>query len=365
MKKIKVLMSSTNSYTKNGVTNVMLNLFRNIDKTDIRIDFVAIEEPDDNIRLEIEAAKSKITVVPRSIRHFIRFISRFSKVCKGYDIVHVHGNSATIALELFAAKKAGIKTRIAHSHNSTCKFKKLDILCRIPFYALCNGYLACGQKAGEWLFGKRGFQVINNGIDTEKFAFDQKKRYVIRDKLGWHSNKIIGHVGNFVEAKNHTLILDIFADAYQKDNNCRLLLLGDGRLKQDIMKKAQALKIADMVCFVGNTDYVADYLCAMDLVLMPSLFEGLPLALVEEQSNGLKCIVSDAITTDVDLTGNLIFIPLYAEIVKWSNVILNLDIDMDRTLVSNNAIALIKKKGFDSRQSACQLEKYYLEQNLL
>ena len=359
---IKVLMSSTTPMIKDGITNVMLNLYRYIDNKKIHVDFVTINEPEKSIRNKILNNGGKYTVIERSIKHPIRYIQNYSKVCKGYDIVHVHGNSATMFLEMCAAKMAGVRIRIGHSHNTYCRAKLIDKLFRIPFYTLCDSRLACGKEAGEWLFGNRDFTIINNGIDSERFRFNEANRNRIREELGWKDCKVIGHVGNFLPAKNHSYILDIFAELNKKDTSYRLILIGSGELVEEVQNKAIDLGVSEYVVFAGSVDNVEDYLSAIDLVLMPSIHEGLPLTLIEEQANGLSCIVSDNITKYADLTGNIKFISLNEKVSVWVN---NIVIELkhvnseDRGSVSKDAIETISLKHYDIHKSITILEKIY------
>lgn len=359
---MKILMSSSNSYGKNGVTNIIMNLYRNINKDQFNIDFVAINEPEERIRKEIEKSGGKITIIKRDIIRPLCFIKEYSDACKGYDIVHAHGNSATLALEMIAAKKASVAIRIAHSHSSSCKYMLIDKICRPIFYKYCNGYLACGERAGRWLYGKRKFEIINNGINVEQFVFDMDRRIKIRNELRWSDKKVIGHIGAFTKVKNQSFLIKIFDKLHQYDNSYRLLFVGDGKLKKEVEAKLTGTDLIDVVHFLGCTDQVQNYLCAMDLIVMPSLFEGFPLTLIEEQVNGLQCVISDSITKHADLTGNVIFLSLDKGIEEWVKTINKIEIpDRDRKQRSMDAIISIRNNGFDSKHSAKQLEQYYCD----
>lgn len=358
---IKVLMSSTSPIKRDGITNVILNLMNNADNSEYQFDLVSINEPEPILKKAICDAHN-LTIIPRSIRHPLRFINEYRKACEGYDIVHVHGNSATMFLEMFAAKLAGVKVRIAHSHNTFCNARIIDKVFRAPFYALCNGRLACGQAAGKWLFRSREFSVINNGIDSEKFRFNLDTRNRLRKELGWNDEKIIGHVGNFYEAKNHTLIIDVFSELHQHDDTYKLILIGIGPLIDSIKEKAQNLGLADSVYFAGSVENVNEYLCAIDLILMPSIYEGFPLTLVEEQANGMSCVISDDIARDVDLTGNVEFISRGLDVAEWVAFIeRQFSSNIDRKEKSRKAIENIKAKEYDIKKSVKKLEDIYFK----
>lgn len=356
---IKVLMSSTTPIMKDGITNVMLNLYKKINRSEFQVDFIVGNKPDEDINKLILENGGRYTIIPRSKKHIFRYIKEYARICKGYDIVHVHGNSATIFFELFAAFLAGVKIRIAHSHNTYCTAKKADKILRIPFHVLCNGRFACSQAAGEWLFGKRKFIIINNGINTEKFIFSDEARNKIRAKLNLNNKKVIGHVGNFLPVKNHAFIIDVFEELAKIDDSYCLVLLGTGATQENIKQQVKKLKLEDRVHFVGSVSNVEDYLSAMDVIIMPSIHEGLPLTLIEEQANGLKCVISDAITKEVDLSGNVEFISLNSSVQKWVTTIEKKLLSSNRYDDSIKAIKIIKELGYDIGVAADKLQNYY------
>lgn len=362
---INVLMSSTTPVIKDGITNVMLNLYSEINHEKFHVDFITINEPDIDIKAQIERFGGKYRVIERSYKHPFRFVREYSKACKGYDIVHVNGNSSTIFLELFAAKIAGIKVRIAHSHNTYCKYKIVDKVLRLPFYLLANVRLACGDLAGKWLFGKKSFSVVNNGIDCEKFSFSESSRIFIRNKLGMENKKIIGHVGNFLLAKNHDFIIKVFLDLLEEDKDYRLVFLGNGERMDEIKELVLKENISEYIYFAGSVHNVQDYLSAMDMILMPSINEGFPLTLVEEQANGLSCLVSNNITEQVNLTENVYFLSLSEDDKNWAlkiDEIFRINSSKRRTDCSKEAIIAIKNKHYDINKSVRLLEKIYINE---
>ncbi len=354
---IKVLMSSTTPVIKDGITGVMLNLYQNVDCEKVHIDFVTINEPSSDIASKIVTKGSKYYYIPREMKHPFRYIKKYAQVCKNYDIVHVHGNSATMVLELLAAKMAGVKVRIAHSHNTYCVVKHIDKLCRPLFYYLCNVRVACGREAGEWLFRNRKFEILDNGIITNKYKYDTTSRNLIRQKLGWENCYVIGHIGNFLEAKNHSFLINLFKKV-SVDESMRLMLLGDGELSIKIKSMVEKYKLNDKVFFAGSVENVPDYLNAMDIFVMPSINEGFPLTLIEAQSNGLKCLASDCITKDVNLTGNVKFITL-ADMNDWVQAIQESFSSSNRKEASDDAVQKIIKQGYDISISASKLEQIY------
>ncbi len=358
---MKILVVNTGITTREGITNVIFNLLEHIPNIDIQFGYVSNNKPSQEFIERLERLNCKLYVIPRSIKNLLSYINSLSKVASEYDIIHVHGNSATLAIDLFAAKLAGVKHRLAHSHNTSCKMVLTDKILRPLFYKLCNGRLACGDAAGKWLYGKRNYKVIQNGINTSNFKFNPIKRSEIRKSLGWEDKLVIGHVGNFVEAKNHKFIFEIVTSAIKKNKDIRLICVGGGRLFKSAKEYLKKNNLQNYICLTDNIPNPEDYLSAMDVILMPSIHEGLPLSLVEEQANGLQCIVSDAITKEVDLTGNIHFLSLNKPIDLWVTILNEIfSISYNRERESNRCIALIKDKGYDISTEARKLYDYYL-----
>ena len=275
-----------------------------------------------------------------------------------------HGNSATLSLEMAAARFAGCKIRISHCHNTKCRFPIIHRILLPLFNSLCTHRLACGDAAGYWLYKNKDFRVFFNGIDTERFSFDIAKRNKVREQLGITVDQtVIGHVGAFNEVKNQSFLVDVLSSLLTVCPEYLVLFVGSGPLYETLKEKVASLQLQGNVIFVGETDCVAEYLNACDLIAMPSLYEGLPLSLIEEQANGLSCIVSDTVTNETDKTGNLIFLSLSEGANKWANVIRGIQRVTDRKRQNNSEIAveLIKQSGYDIYIGADNLRKYYFE----
>lgn len=356
---MKILVINTVPTDKNGITNVIFNYLNAIDD-DISIDYVAINTPDNNYKDLLERRGATLYSLNR--RNVLGYISSLAKIIKKkkYDAIHVHGNSHTVLLELIAAKIAGCNKRIIHAHSTNCGSIALHKLLETPFNWLCTHRLACGDMAGKFMFGTKPFKIINNGVDVVKYSFDIKKRASLRAKLSLSDNDtLIGHVGYFLALKNQSFLVDIFAELVKRDNNYHLVLIGDGAMRPEIEKKVDSLGLKDKVTFTGNINNVSDYLNAIDLIVMPSLFEGLPLTLVEQQANGLQCIVSNTITKEADKTGNLRFISLNAPISEWVLAIENCNCKQGREQRSKKAVDDIAKAGYSIQTEANKLVEFY------
>lgn len=357
---MRILLINTVPIGKNGITNVIFNYLRAMNTNEITFDFVSLNQPDDFYVHEVEKKGGRLFVIPRLEGVFKYWTSLRNLIRNNrYDAVHIHGNSHTTVLELTAAKAAGCVVRMVHAHNTTCAHVVVHKLLTPLFKPLCSHGLACGEAAGRFMFGNKPFTVVNNGVDTEKFAFCAKKRNAIRKQYGFEGRKVIGHVGYFSEVKNHRWIIEVFRSLLEKDKDYRLLLIGDGELRGEIEEKAKDYGILGNITFTGNINNVDELLNAMDLVLMPSLFEGLPLTLIEQQANGLQCVCSDAITTEADKTGNLRFVSLDKTAKEWASEVESFLKTDDRELRSRIAIERIREAGYSIQEEAEKLRSLY------
>lgn len=358
----KVLIICTVPTDKSGIPSVIFNLLEAIDDSNLKLGYVSINDPDQKYKDKLKDKEIRLFVLPRKLSHPISYIKKLSAIAKGYDVIHVHGNSATMVLEMIAAKIAGAPKRISHAHSTSCGFPMLNRILKPLFLRLCTQRIACGKAAGKWLYHERPFGIINNGVDTLKFRFNYNNRDKFRAELGWEDNFILANVANFLEVKNHKFLISTFAEVIKKHPEARLLLLGDGPLLNEAKQQAKNLGIDSFIHFAGSVTNVNEYLSAIDLIVMPSLYEGLPLTLVEEQANGLCAIVSDTITTDVNLTGNINFLPLSSGVTSWSNTISNfIDAGVIRNEdFSNECISKIKKANFDIFDAAAKLKDLYM-----
>lgn len=355
---MRILLINTVPTEKNGITNLIFNFLGTMGRQDAVMDYVAIGQPDPEYTRKIEAADGRLYVLSRSMRRVPGYVWDLRRVIRqgNYDAIHVHGNSATMALEMIAAWLGGCKVRMAHSHNTTCKHMTVHKLFSPIFQSLCTHRLACGREAGKWLYGARDFTVVNNGVDTRRFAFDPAARAETRRRYGiGEDTTLIGHVGLFNEQKNQSFLTEVLK--LLEGGDFRLMLIGDGELRPAVEEKAKAMGLGDRVIFTGTVSDVPEYLSACDCIAMPSLYEGLPLALIEEQASGLPCIVSDAITKEADKTGNLTFLPL-SDPAVWAEAIRGLP-KADRAETSRTAVEAICACGYDVRSEAEKLKEYY------
>lgn len=347
-----------------GVEAVVLNYYRHMDKSKVQFDFVVHKNPAENFVAEVKKGGGRLYEVTPYNKNIFAFTHEIYRIIKdgNYDIVHSNMNSMS-GFPLFAAWLAGAKVRILHNHTTDTKTEGFrTILKRVlrPFAKMfANRYWACSNLAGEWMYGKKAVQsgkitIIPNAIDLERFAFNPDKRKSLRQKLGLENKFVLGHIGRFVYQKNHSFLIDVFAEVARVKSEARLMLIGDGGLRKTIEEKVANLGLQDKVLFLGNRDDVADLYNVMDIFLLPSHYEGLPVVGVETQANGLKCLFSDKVTKECLLTDNVYFIGINQKVKDWVVEILKTKIEYDR-----NGIENVKKAGFDIRESGSMLKNVY------
>lgn len=319
-----------------GVSSVVMNYYLHLKLTNVQCDFLLYEDAEEGLGAELKKRGARIYVTGQPGGAGIAVYQKnvddfFAQHGKEYDAVHIHiPNAAFIVLR--SAKKYGISVRILHSHNARGadgRIKKIRnfILNRWGIH-YANQYYSCSEAAGKYLYGKKKMKagivtILNNAVDLEKYRYHPEHRTIIRNMLSVSDELLLGHVGRFEEQKNHELLLEIFAEVLRRGLKCRLVLLGDGILREQMEKKAAILGIADRVDFVGVVNHAEEYLSAMDMFLLPSLYEGLPVVCVEAQAAGLPCLVSMNVTTEIKLTNHVYFIK-NEDIRQWCCKIIQL-----------------------------------------
>lgn len=237
-----------------------------------------------------------------------------------YQIVHSHIDAMSY-LPLLAAKKSGVPVRIAHSHSTSIDrdFKYLLKQCfRASLNRVATDCLACGKAAGRFLFGNRSFQIIPNAIEADKFLYNPELRAQKRKELNIEQNFVVGHVGRFCYPKNHTFLIEIFEQIHKLDENAVLLLVGEGEKMEEIRQLVCQMGLDKNVKFLGNRNDVNELYQAMDVFVMPSLFEGVPLTGVEAQFSDLPCLFSDSVPQEVSFGRNCYFLSLGDGTGKWA-----------------------------------------------
>ncbi len=314
---------------RGGLETMLMNYYRNIDRTKIHFDFIVHRPQKGAYDDEIIKMGGKIYQMPAiNLKNIYTYRKKLKALLikhPEYQIVHSHLDSLS-ALPLSVAKKAGIPTRIAHSHTTNFDknykssirhvYKKF-----IKYYA--TDYFGCSKEAVDFMFGKNipDYYIMHNAIDVDKFKYNQKVRNKVRKNLNIPKDVlVVGHVGRFNYPKNHEFLIDIFYELHKKNKDSLLMLVGEGDLKQKIINKVDKLGLADSVIFLGSRPDVNELMQAMDIFVFPSRYEGLGIALIEAQAAGLKCLTTkDVIPSSVDITGKVNFIDLQLGHNIWAN----------------------------------------------
>ena len=345
-----------------GVEAVVMNYYRHIDKSKIQFDFICDNDSTNIPYDEIESMGGKVILIPPYQKMF-KYHKELKKVLKdgNYKIVHSHINALSV-FSLFAAKRAKVPVRIAHSHSTTNKKEwKKNLVKQVlrPFSKLyATNYMACSELAGRWLFGNKTFNkgkvyILNNAIELDKFMYDRNIRIEKRKELGINNNTlVIGHVGRFVEQKNHRFLIDIFSEIKKKNNDSVLLLIGQGPLMNEMKDKVKTLGLDSAVKFLGQRSDVNELYNAMDLFLFPSLYEGLGMVLIEAQTNGLFCLASTEVPKIAKVIDNVKFISLKENASTWCSNIETIGRSID--------LKTIKNSGYDIVTEAKKLEQKYI-----
>lgn len=352
-----------------GSQAFVMNVYRNIDRSKVQFDFVVTPETKEGFYDEITNLGGKIFTCPRykGTNHiqYNKWWDVFFNKHPEYKVIHGHVRS-TASIYLKIAKKHELVT-IAHSHSTSNGNGISAIVKRIiqlPIRKQADFLFACSDKAGKWLFGEKAitqqnYYMIPNGVDLKRFEFDINKRYQMRMTLGIKEDTmILGHIGRLSTPKNHKFLLNVFNQYHKINSNSKLLLVGDGELFESIKQHINKLDINDAVIMTGSKQNTEDYYQIMDIFLFPSLWEGLPVSVVEAQANGLQCIISDVITHDVDLTALIQYLPLDEKL--WLSAITEAHKKKRIGLTSEDRVRL---QPFDAITVANKLQEFYLKQD--
>lgn len=343
---------------------MIMSLYRNIDRDNVQFDF-AVNDSDReySYEQEIQQLGGRVYRLPAlSLKNLNKYKAACSELLENHPewkIIHIH-HTSTAPVSIPLAKKAGRST-IAHSHTagSDGSLKsRLKIASRYPVRHLADHLLACSAPSAQWMFGSKSKDtvVLNNAIDVDSFLPDKTVRERVRTEMGFGADqKVVGHVGRFMEVKNHTFMLDVLQALVKKDPGVAMVLVGDGPLKTRVLEQAKRMGVADHLVFTGVRSDISDLMQAMDAFIFPSLHEGLPVTLVEAQASGLSCLVSDTVSQDVKLTGCIEFMSLKAFANRWAERLLVMCAQGERPDNRHELSAA----GYDVKDNARWLEDFY------
>lgn len=362
---IRILQVFAN-LSRGGAETMIMNYYRVLDRNRVQFDFVS-HFKSGTYEEEILEKGAKIFRIPKfrgyNIMLYMNAWDKFFKSHPEYNIVHVHCFNVAGPI-LYIAKKNGVKTRIVHSHTSGVKYPFLtsvliDIFNKIAIKTATHLF-ACGKKAGEFLFKDKDFTILKNAIDTNSFIFTKEERGIVRDSLNIKENDfIIGHVGRFCDAKNHKFVIEIFDEIHKLNDKSKLLLVGDGVLMSEIKALVKSKNLEKLVIFTGVRTDIPKMMMAMDVFLFPSIYEGLPVSVVEAQASGLKVFISDKITDEVIVSQLVEVMSLDIPSSKWAKKILNYSDGYAR----KSAYESIISAGYDVKENVKMLESFYISNN--
>lgn len=348
---------------RGGLETMLMNYYRNIDRKQLQFDFLVHREKRGAYDNEIEAMGGKIYRLPPLNPFDLQYRKRLQQFFfdhPEYKIVHSHIDCMS-AIPLRAAKKAGVPVRIAHSHSSN-QDRDVKYLLKLYYKKFipknATYLMACGKQAGEWMYGGADFHILKNAIDARHYIFNYETYCAVRGHLAVGSDEIlIGHVGRFSPPKNHDFLIDVFAECVKMNQKAKLILVGDGNLRPGVEEKVKTLGLEENVIFTGECGDVARLMQAMDVFVFPSIYEGLPLTIVEAQAAGLPCLISDAVPIECKLTDLVEQVSLTAGPREWAKMILNVS-----DTVRQNTYFDICDGGFDVQGNAKELTAFYTEQ---
>lgn len=330
---------------RGGAETMVMNYYRKIDRTKVQFDFMVHRQERGAYDDEIESMGGRIfrmcPIYPQNFAKYKKMLREFFDSHPEYKILHSHMSElGCYAFE--EAQRRGIKVKVCHAHNAPVKGsmnlkEKGQLIFRDYFKKKMLPYtdhlFICGEEAGNWLYGKENkdrFVMMNNAVDAEKFRFSPEVRQEVRKELDIENKLVILNVGRFNLQKNHTFILDIFKEIKAVHPDSVLLLAGNGPLENEIKEKCKALALEDSVKFLGLRSDVERLLQGADVFLFPSLYEGLPVTMVEAQSSGIKCFISDVIPQQCVLTDDVTSLSLESGAKAWAQKITELKDGYDR-----------------------------------
>ena len=360
-----------------GIETLNMNIYRNLDRTKVQFDFLTHKGSDGTVDDEIKALGGRIYKMPKlrdgektyygNALRYVKALKDFFRAHPEYHVIHGHmTNTAAIYMPI-ARKYGNVECCIAHSHLTQARpglaGKITDILHKsIPKVA--TDYFACSEMAAQWIYPQKiidagRVKVIKNGVDPKRFYFDADKAVSMKRALGVEGKLVIGNVARFKTEKNQTFLIDVFAEVVKRHSEAVLLLVGVGELQDECRAKVDTLGLNDCVKFLNLRDDIPDIMNAMDIFVLPSLYEGLPVVGVEAQAAGLPVITSTGVTSETDITGNVSFLDLSLGCSAWADKIL----EVYNTFQRKDMMNYIRENGYDITETTAWLQEFYIKKH--
>lgn len=345
---------------RGGAETMCMNLYRSIDRNKVQFDFVKHTQKIGAYEEEIATMGGRIFTAPKlrltNYREYAKWWKKHFIEHSEHNIIHIYFFTVTAAITPILHKYKKIVVGHCHTSFGSSSVKKVAEKAVIRIGGAKVDYaLACSDKAGSFMFGKRKYHLLKNAVDTKLFEYDPTTRQKCRDEFSLNGVTIIGHIGRFTPVKNHRFLLEVFSALKEKKENVKLMLVGDGHLHDEIEKYAEQLGVLDDVIFMGVRSDVNELVQAMDFFVFPSLFEGLPVTLVEVQTSGLPCVISDTVSNEAILTKDLVTaMSLNESAEKWADAIIARSGEKRCSRVDE-----VRENGYDILETAKWLENFY------
>ncbi len=358
---IRILHISDCLYLGGGVSSVILNWHKNIDRSKVQFDYLYFKDSYPTIDGEIKKLGGNIYKLPypsfKKPWIFIKAVRDFFKTHQ-YSIIHSHIESFSFIF-FPIAKFYGVKNIVQHTHNPRLGEKFLENLRNRFLFFLSKPFItkkiACSDSSGKKNFGNN-YTIINNGIDTTIFKFNSNVRNEIRKELNIENRFVIGNIGRFAIQKNLSFLVNVFSEIHKQNKNSVLLLVGDGPLKNEIKKQVYNLNLTKYVVFLEVRKDIEKIYQAMDCFVFPSLFEGMGIVAIEAQSCGLPCFLSNGVPQETMIC-NTTKILLSKSAKEWANII----VDKIKNFERKDCSKFVEKAGFDIKYTAKKIEDFYLK----
>lgn len=362
------ILHSVSNMDRAGIETMLMNYYRHIDREQLQFDFLCNKKKPGAYDEEIQALGGRIFRSPglnpaRFLQYQLYMQELFAQHPE-YRILHGH-NGAFAVYSLYGAKRAGLPVRIFHGHdtNLTRDLKyPLKLFCLQFLEANINQRWSCGVEAARFYYGNEvvqqgTFRVIHNAIEVERFLYDEESRRHLRQQYGLEHKRVLGHVGRFMDQKNHEFLIKLFAELHRRDAAAFLVLIGDGELMPKIQAKVKALGLDQAVLFVGNVPNVNEWYQAFDAFILPSHYEGLPVVGIEAQAAGLTCVFADTITKEIAFSQDVAYLSLNAGPEVWCQQLLEAFTKKQRP----DNYALITDAGYNIKFEARKLQQLYMD----
>ena len=361
-RQIKVLMIVPNLRVSSGVANFAMNYYRTVDHDKVKIDFATLNFRESPCIEEVKANGSEFFVLGKLFRHPVKFIKTAKKIIKEHDYDVIHDNVILMSLPIMKPAKKKVPVRILHSHaimSGESKFSGFVNKLLLPLLtSKMTHFTACSSNAGKAMFGDKKFTVIPNIIDSDQFLFDDAERDAVRAKENAGNKLVVGSVGRLAELKNPFFAIDVMEEVLKRRSDIEYWWVGSGPLDEKIKQYVDAKGLSDRIKLLGSRDDMSGLYMGMDAFFLPSKGEGFGMACVEAEATGLPCVVSSNFPAEVNITGNVEFVPLDKDINTWSSTVINsLEKQTDRIAANK----ILRDSRYSKAGSGNVLTDFYLK----